>query len=94
MADVCTTNISNFINRMGINISALSRETGISDGILRRSVVRRERDLRSDEFMAICKFLKRDPFEFYQARAETDARNSTKSATAEAGAGEERKGGL
>lgn len=64
MADIATTNISNCINRMGISISALSRGTGVSDGILRRSIVRKERDLRSDEYLAICKFLGKDPFEF------------------------------
>ncbi len=66
MADIATTNISECVNRMGINISALSRGTGIPDGILRRSIVRRERSLRSDEFIAICKFLGKDPFDFYQ----------------------------
>lgn len=66
MADVVTRNVSDCINRMGINISALSRGTGIPDGILRRSIVRKERDLRSGEFMEICKFLGKDPFDFYQ----------------------------
>lgn len=66
MADIVTTNISDYVNTMGINISALSRSTGISDGILRRSIVKRERNLRSDELVVICKFLKRNPLEFYE----------------------------
>lgn len=66
MADVITTNVSNYIKRMGINISALSRASGVSDGILRRSIVRKERSLRADEAIAICKFLGKDPFDFYQ----------------------------
>ena len=67
MADSMTTNIAEFIEKMGINISALSRGTGISDNVLRRSIVRKERSLRADESMVICNFLHRDPFEFYQA---------------------------
>lgn len=67
MADSMTTNISEFIEKTGINISALSRGTGIPDGILRRSIVKRERNLRASESMAICSFLQRDPFEFYRA---------------------------
>ncbi len=66
MADICTTSISDYIDRMGINISALSRGTGISDGILRRSIVRKERSLRFDEAIAICEFLGKDPFDFYR----------------------------
>jgi len=66
VADVITTNVSNYIKRMGINISALSRASGVSDGILRRSIVRKERSLRADEAIAICKFLGKDPFDFYQ----------------------------
>lgn len=66
MADIATNSISDYIKGMGVNISALSRGTGISDGILRRSIVRRERDLRADEMISICKFLGKDPFDFYQ----------------------------
>lgn len=66
MADIATTSISDCIGKMGINISALSRGTGIADGILRRSIVRRERDLRADEMILICKFLGKDPFDFYR----------------------------
>lgn len=66
MADNATASIAACINKMGIKITALARGTGIPDGILRRSIVRQERDLRSDEFLSICKFLNKNPFEFYQ----------------------------
>lgn len=65
MADAATINVSNYVSKMGINISALSRETGIPDGILRRSIVKRERDLRAGEFMSICNFLGKPPLDFY-----------------------------
>lgn len=60
-----TTNISNWIINMGFNISAISRKTGISDNVLRRSIVKKERSLRADETMKICEFLGKDPFDFY-----------------------------
>lgn len=67
LADPVTINISNCIEEMGIKISAISRATGIAEGILRRSVSKRERSLRAEEAMAICNFLKRDPFDFYNS---------------------------
>lgn len=73
MADIATTNISDYISRIGINISALSRGTGVSDCILRRSIVKKERSLRFDEAISICKFLGKDPFDFYQSRAQSNA---------------------
>lgn len=68
MADIATNNIADYIKGMGINVSALSRGTGVSDGILRRSIVRRERDLRAGEMISICQFLGKNPLDFYQDR--------------------------
>lgn len=76
MTDTTTVNVANFIDRMGINISAISRGTGIPDGVLRRSIVRKERNLRSDEFMAICDFIQRDPFEFYRPTCPDEPRSN------------------
>lgn len=61
MADVATKRISEYIQARGIKISVVSRETGIPDGILRRSLSSKERDLRADEFLEICKFLRENP---------------------------------
>lgn len=66
MADVTTNNVADYIKGIGINISALSRGSGVSDGILRRSIVNKDRSLRAGEFMDICKFLHKDPFDFFQ----------------------------
>lgn len=65
MADIATNNIADYIKGMGINISALSRGSGVSDNILRRSIVKKERDLRYGEALAICQFLGKDPFDFF-----------------------------
>ncbi|MCI9544925.1 MAG: helix-turn-helix domain-containing protein [Acutalibacter muris] len=66
MADIPTTCLSDYVTAKGIKISTLARETRISDGVLRRSLTTRERNLRADEFLKICSFLGKDPFEFYQ----------------------------
>lgn len=66
MADIATNNIADYIKGLNINIAALSRDTGVSDDILRRSIVRRERNLRADEMISICLFLRKNPFDFYQ----------------------------
>lgn len=68
MADTATNNIADYIKGMGINVSALSRGTGVSDNILRRSIVKKERDLRYGEALAICQFLGKNPLDFYQER--------------------------
>lgn len=71
MADVATNNIADYIKGVGINISALSRNTGVPDGILRRSIVSKERILRADEFMSICLAIGKNPFDFYPDTADT-----------------------
>lgn len=56
---VVTKNLANYINEKGINLSAMSRATGISYGVLYASVKdkSRERPLSVDEAVLICKFL-------------------------------------
>lgn len=71
MADAITNNIADYIKGMGINISALSRNTGVPDGILRRSIVSKERSLRGDEVMSICLAIGKNPFDFYPGTADT-----------------------
>ncbi len=65
MADIPTEHLSSYITEMGIKISAISRETKISNGILQRSLSTRERSLRAGEFLKICDFLGKDPFDFF-----------------------------
>ena len=71
MRDVPTLRIADHVNRMGIKLSVISRETGIPDGILRRSLATKERDLRAEEFLSICKFLGKQPFDFYDKATPT-----------------------
>lgn len=77
MADIATNNIADYIKGMGINISALARGSGVSDGILRRSIVRGERDLRADEMISICQFLGKNPFDFCQSESLGPGQDST-----------------
>ena len=71
MADKVTNYVSDYVDKLGIKVSAISRETGIPDGILRRSLSTRERSLRVDEFLKICDFLGMEPFDF--SRKSTNA---------------------
>jgi hypothetical protein len=64
MSDKATRLVSNYINKRGIKISAVSRGTGIPDGILRRCLSSQERDFRADEFLSVCMFLEVDPMLF------------------------------
>jgi hypothetical protein len=64
--DRATSCIAEYVGKLGIKISSISRGTGVPDGILRRSLSAKERDLRADEFLAICNFLGKSPFDFYQ----------------------------
>lgn len=73
MADAATERISEYIQTRGIKISAISRETGIPDGILRRSLSAKERDLRANEFLGICEFLHENPMVFWKRRDQSTA---------------------
>ena len=73
MSDVATARMAEYISELGIKISNVSRGTGIPDGILRRSLSAKERSLRADEFLRICNFLGKEPFDF----ARTDGGRSS-----------------
>lgn len=58
-----TDKVSNYIKEKGINVSKISRDTGIPYMALYDSLLNteRKRDLRDYEFMGICFFLGIDP---------------------------------
>ena len=64
--DVPTKNLSRYVKEKGINISKMSRDTGISYMALYDSLMNtdRERDLRAGEMLQICKFLGVNPLDF------------------------------
>ena len=74
MTGFITGQLSNYIREKGIKISVIARETGLSDGILRRCLSQNERDLRADEFLKICDFLNIDP---RQLKNDTDRNTLT-----------------
>lgn len=67
-ADPATNLAADYITRCAISRAEISRSTGISEGILRRCLVQRERSLRADEFLRLCVFLGKEPMDFWQER--------------------------
>lgn len=63
---VVTRNIANYVKEKGFNISKMSRDTGVQYNALYSSLLdaERERSLRDDELIAICKFLGINPMDF------------------------------
>lgn len=61
-----TERVSQYVRNKGINLSKMSRDTGKSYMALYDSLLNddRKRDLRDDEFLAVCFFLGVDPREF------------------------------
>lgn len=64
-----TKNIAEYIRSKDINVSAMSRATGIALGTLYQSVSscvmeEKRRQLRDDELIAICKYLEKNPMDF------------------------------
>ncbi len=66
MTDYTTRLVADYVYDLGVKQSAISRATGISEGILYRSLSMGKRNLRAGEFLAICTFLKVDPMRFYK----------------------------
>lgn len=60
-----TANLMEYIKEKGIKGSAISAATGITAGVLYPAMQGR-RELRADEFLAICKFTGADPEQMYR----------------------------
>lgn len=60
-----TANLAKFIKAKGIKGSAISAATGIAIGVLYPCMQGR-RELRADEYLAICLFTGADPMEMYK----------------------------
>ena len=64
--DTATVLLSQYIRQMGIQLTVISRHTGIPYGQLWASLAHQgTRKLRANEFLAICAFLTKDPMDFY-----------------------------
>lgn len=61
-----TKAIADYIKEKGISVKKVSDKTGIPYCVLYDSLCSktRNRDLRADEFMAVCNFLEKDPRDF------------------------------
>ena len=69
--DNITQAVSAFIKDKGIQVSTISRKTGISRDILHNSFSGK-RKLRADEYLAVCDFLEKDPKDFKTANVGAD----------------------
>ena len=68
-------NLSTYIAMRGINLSAMSRATGISRGILQMSLSTRvsdnkRRPLKDDELVKVCRYLEVNPMDFAEQEPE------------------------
>ncbi|WP_353852929.1 helix-turn-helix transcriptional regulator [Dehalobacter restrictus] len=64
MLTFTTEMVANYIKQKGIPIKELSRNTGISEYTLDRSLNKLVRPLRTNEFLTICAFLDKNPNDF------------------------------
>lgn len=62
-----TKSLARYVQENSVNLSAMSRETGIPYMALYDSLAnkKRNRDLRVDEFLRLCDRLDVDPMQFY-----------------------------
>ena len=66
-----TENVKRYIQDKGISIANLAKKTGCNyDGIVASvgNATNRDRPLRAEEFLAICKFLEVDPWMFAEKK--------------------------
>ena len=69
--DIPTKNLGLYVREKGINITKMSRDTGIPYGALYDSLLntKKKRDLRLGEALAVCAFLEVDPMDFADKEA-------------------------
>lgn len=65
-----TKKIAEHVSEMGINISELSRKSGVTYSALYASLANNEkrRELRADELISICIVLKLNPMDFTEVK--------------------------
>lgn len=68
--DIVTKNLSDYVRSKGINLSKMSRETGIPYVALYRSLTG-SRAIRGDELLKICGYLEVDPMLFENSKEDS-----------------------
>lgn len=70
---VVTKNVAAYVKKLGISVAKVARETGIDYRALHASLSndKRNRSLRDDELIAVCRFLGVNPMEFAEAKRPT-----------------------
>lgn len=71
-----TKNLAKYVRENAVNLSAMSRKTGISYMALYDSLANKKRDrlLSFDEALVICRFLGVNPMDFVQENSNEKAR--------------------
>ena len=64
MIDSTTKKVADYIRQKDIPINEISKNTAISKNNLHKSLTELIRPLRTNEFLAICDFLKKNPSDF------------------------------
>lgn len=72
-----TKNVAEFVKEKGFNLSKMARDTGVSYSALYASLygTERNRSLRDDEFLAICRFMHVNPMDFANGIKEAEKDN-------------------
>lgn len=70
--DTITKNVSDYIKKMGINLTKVSKDTGVPYMALYDSLLNKERnrELKAKEFISVCKFLNVNPMDFADQKEE------------------------
>lgn len=70
--DMITKNVSDYIKKLGINLTKVSKDTGVPYMALYDSLLNkdRNRELKAKEFISICKFLNVNPMDFANQKEE------------------------
>ena len=72
--DGATKRVSEYIKHRRLNLSDMARQVNIPYSALYNSLFneKRDRDLRVDEFLTVCKYLDVDPMIFWQPGVEEE----------------------
>ena len=63
--DDVTKAVALYVKEKGLRIDVIAQGTGVSINVLKTSIEKGTRKLQVGEFLVICRFLNKDPHEFY-----------------------------
>jgi hypothetical protein len=63
--DNITKAVAAYVKEKSLQIDVIAQGTGIPINVLKMSIEKGTRKLNVDEFLGICRFFNKDPYEFY-----------------------------